>query len=125
MEPQSKSCPSAPCTEGAKVLGVINEDREVQFLNFPLPVTDGFIKSVAEAGDPEKRFRFSNKCVKSGCSQWTGTRCGVIDKVMDGIESRYWKNHLPDCSIRDTCRWFSQNGADACRVCPLVVTDSR
>jgi hypothetical protein len=30
---------------------------------------------------------------------------------------------LPRCSIRANCRWFDQQGADACRVCPFVITD--
>ena len=32
---------------------------------------------------------------------------------------------LPQCSIRESCRWFDQTGADACAVCDAVVTETR
>ena len=29
---------------------------------------------------------------------------------------------LPSCQIRDTCRWFAEEGGEACLRCPQVVT---
>jgi hypothetical protein len=34
-------------------------------------------------------------------------------------------NALPPCQIRPTCRWFRQEGRNACLRCPQVVTDKR
>jgi len=54
-------------------------------------------------------------------------RCGVIDEVLEVVpeENRDPDGTLPECSIRMDCRWFSQVGAEACRVCPQVITDTR
>jgi hypothetical protein len=106
-----------------------------------LPVDQHFVEVVSrDAAAPEQRFRFSNKCIESGCSQWTGSRCGVIDNVLQllaGVPApgdiappaamapptpEQSTGPLPPCGIRPTCRWFLQSGADACRVCPYVVT---
>jgi len=78
---------------------------------------------------PEKRFRFSQPCVTSGCGNWTGNRCGVIDGVVDEVSERQLPRpgeaSLPKCSFRPKCRWFAQSGKEACAVCPLVITDLR
>jgi hypothetical protein len=63
--------------------------------------------------------------VESACSQWTGSRCGVIDRVIDLVGAETDQADLPDCSIRPECRWWKQSGPDACAVCPEVVTDTR
>ena len=150
-------CPSHRCKPGSDLIGVRQDDGTVAILPQPLPVDQHFVEVVSrDTAAPEQRFRFSNKCIESGCSQWTGSRCGVIDNVLqllagvpaagdigvpaaadiglpaagdiappastapptpkEGIET------LPPCGIRPTCRWFLQAGADACRVCPYVVT---
>jgi len=31
-------------------------------------------------------------------------------------------SELPSCQIRDTCRWFAEEGGAACLRCPQVVT---
>jgi hypothetical protein len=121
---EKKTCPSATCTEGSQLIGIINQKHEFNFLKVPLTVTKPFIEQAVKHGSPEKRFRFASKCVQSGCNQWTGIRCGVSDHILESIESSLHKTDLPDCAIRATCRWFFQNGELACRVCPLVTTDS-
>ena len=121
---EKKTCPSATCTEGSQLIGIINADSEFSFLKVPLTVTKSFVDEANMYGSPEKRFRFASKCVQSGCNQWTGSRCGVSDSVLDAIEVSLHKANLPDCSIRPTCRWYDQNGESACRICPLVITNS-
>jgi len=32
---------------------------------------------------------------------------------------------LPRCAIRPRCRWFRQEGREACLRCPLVATEQR
>lgn len=125
---ENKMCPSATCHSGALLLGVVQSNKTVALLDTPMPVTDEFVEIAVKAGSPEKRLRFAGKCAKSGCLQWTGSRCGVIDRAlnyMEGlVENKLGENiSLPECSIRPQCRWFSQTGADACKVCPFIVTD--
>jgi hypothetical protein len=134
-------CPSHRCKPGSDLIGVRQDDGTVAILPQPLPVDQHFVEVVSrDAAAPEQRFRFSNKCIESGCSQWTGSRCGVIDNVLQllaGVPAagdiappaatasptpKESTATLPPCGIRPTCRWFLQAGADACRVCPYVVT---
>lgn len=114
------TCPSAPLNDRSKILGIVNENGEVNILPQTLDLDKEFIQIAKEGKEPEKRFRFANKCVESACQQWTGSSCGVVTNVLDKIEQVYWKEHLPKCSIRDTCRWFHQEKENACKVCPLV-----
>ena len=122
---ENKMCPSATCHSGALLLGVVQGDNTVALLPEPMTVTDEFVERAFAAGEPEKRLRFAGKCAKGGCSQWNGTRCGVIDTALNYMHAAIDNTPLPDCAIRPQCRWYSQTGADACKVCPYVVTDTR
>lgn len=117
-------CPSSKCEDGALLLGIVNEHGQVNMLRERTTIDKEFVQ-IAEAGrDPQTRFRFGNKCHKSGCSQWTGDRCGVIDKLIDATKDMELANLLPECSIRPQCRWYNQSGAEACKLCPFVITNS-
>lgn len=125
FSPGTKLCPSSTSHEGALLLGVVQGDQTVALLNTDLTVDASFVAKAEAEGFPEKRFRFAGKCVKSGCKQWTGTKCGVIKEFseynphLDNMEFP-----LPDCIIRNRCRWFSQEGNKACIICPYVITDN-
>ena len=119
-----KLCPSAPAKEGALLLGVVNGQEQVDLLPQPLPVTKAFVETV-EKGQPNKHFRFANKCVKSGCKQWSEGQCGVIATIMQFNAALPEPSALPACSIRPQCRWYTQQGARACVVCPYIITDQR
>src|SRR3954467_2789299 len=116
-------CPSATCKDGALLLGIVQKDATIGFLPEKMPIDSKFTAIAHEGRAPEKRFRFADKCVQSGCKQWTGTRCGVIDSLLNLNQNVPSAQRLPNCSIRPECRWFSQNGAKACALCPLVITD--
>ena len=119
-----KACPSAYCHEGALLLGVMTPGGTLAYLRPPTRVDADFVAKAKAMGRPESRFRFSAPCVEAGCPQWTGEGCSVVDRVLEeeqpvDVESV----QLPRCGIRSTCRWYSQRGAAACGVCPLVVAD--
>ena len=118
-------CPSSTCSPGAILLGVVQCDGTVAYLEQKRIIDEFFVKLAHEGRQPEKRFRFADTCVKSGCMQWGNGRCGVIDKVL--AENPGYTNcqPLPQCSIRADCRWHLQWGARACQICPLIVTDLR
>ena len=120
------ACPSSRCEPGATLLGVIEADGTVGYITPQLTIDDDFVERARRGREPERRFRFSNPCVEAGCRQWTGSRCGLIDRVLDAdLEpAQPERAGLPHCSIRSSCRWFEQSGADACRVCPLVITET-
>lgn len=122
--PETTLCPSATAQEGALLLGVVGPEQAVRFLPEPEPMTAKLTEAVAAIDNPEQHFRFANKCVKSGCSQWQSGRCGVIDLVMSVNQHLAEPVSLPHCAIRSQCRWHKQTGPAACTVCPFIITDS-
>jgi hypothetical protein len=123
MRPVDLLCPSAPCEEGASLIGVVLKDGTVGHLQHPLTVDDEFVREASEGRTPEKRFRFSNTCRKSGCKQWEGGQCTVINRVIEMVSASPDTDGLPRCVLRSKCRWFDQAGKAACRACRYVVTD--
>lgn len=110
------------------LLGIVGADGLVGYVRPKLEIDEAFVREARKGRSPERRFRFASACVEGACSQWTGTRCAVIDLVAaEQEEGRVPRlaGALPRCSIRATCRWFAQVGKRACAVCPLVVTDAR
>lgn len=118
------TCPSTTLDHGDTLIGVVGSDNQVHFVSPPLPVDDDFRAAAERTGRAERRFRFSGACIEDGCEQWSDGRCGVIDAVTDAAGSAPVVP-LSRCAIRRSRRWFDQHGADACRICPLVVTDGR
>src|SRR5690242_17517215 len=126
----SRTCPSARCEHGSTLIGIAGASGVVGFIRPGLPVDEAFIDATrASERPPEQRFRFATECVEDRCLQWTGTRCSVIDTVLEeeaaGRVPHLGDGSLPHCGIRGTCRWYAQTGANACRVCPLIVADTR
>lgn len=124
------TCPSATCKPGATLLGVIGENGQVGYLTPAITVDEEFVEKAKRGRSPRKRFRFAGPCVEESCAQWTGSRCGVIDMVLDAVETLDQAppredGELPRCAIRSSCRWFAQEGTTACAACPFVITDCR
>ena len=118
-------CPSSKCAPGVILLGMLQPDGMIAYTQDRVILDENFVaRASEELFSPEEHFRFSSPCMKGACSQWTGSRCGVIDRVLEVIAPLELLS-LPKCSIREQCRWFAQSGANACHVCPLVVTDAR
>jgi hypothetical protein len=117
-------CPSHRCKPGSQLLGVRQDDGTVAILPTPLPIDDDFISKVRQDEmAPEQRFRFTNKCVASGCNQWTGKGCGVVERIVQHLDDLPSIINLPACGIRDKCRWYRQRKADACKACPFIITE--
>lgn len=118
-------CPSSSAKEGALLLGVVNGNQSVSFLPTPFPVTQQFIDNAKLEGGLENRFRFTNRCTKHGCGQWTNGQCGVINRLAEA--NAHLDNEagiqLKPCAIRQSCRWYAQEGSKACQICPFVITE--
>lgn len=122
----TRLCPSAPAEAGALVIGVVGPEGRVAHLATPLRAEGAFIERLrGEGTSPETLFRFSGTCVEGRRAQWTGTACGVIERVLARLDPARAAGALPRCGIRRDCRWHAQRGAAACHACPLVVTDQR
>jgi hypothetical protein len=121
-------CPSSNCREGAGILGIVEENGQVVFMKKKLVVNEEFIQIARLGRSPEKRFRFFGTCVKGGCEQWKENRCSLIDQFVNTStksSDTSQDKKIPNCLIRNDCRWFNQWGYEACKICPLIVTDSR
>lgn len=116
------TCPSSVAEVGSQLIGVVGPEGRVAFLGTPLPVTESFLEVARQGRKPEQRFRFAGPCHEGRCSQWTGTRCGVADTVVEALETDL-EAALRPCLIREACRWWQQQGRAACSVCEQVVTD--
>ena len=118
-------CPSAPPQAGALLLGRFTEEGSLAFAAKPLPVTASFLAAAEATGDIGKRFRFASRCTQSACSRWQNGKCSVGMAAARVAEQQKLEKppDLPACVIRPQCRWFAQEGAAACRICPHVVYD--
>jgi hypothetical protein len=131
----SRACPSGVCHEDSSIIGVMTEQGRLAYLPMPVMMDTAFASRLQDAGHPERRYRFSQPCIESACSQWTGEGCGVIDHVLDDDTGSPCTEHhrtashpgsgvLPTCAIRRDCRWFFQRGTAACGTCPTIVADT-
>ncbi len=123
-------CPSAPCKEGALLVGIVLPNRTIAYIDRKLPLDAAQARNLeatsrqAERGGAESRYRFSSPCVQRGCQHWGGGKCGVIEEVLSSDIDTASIPNLPACSIRSQCRWYLQRGGEACAACQYVVTDT-
>ncbi|WEK68792.1 MAG: hypothetical protein P0Y62_13155 [Candidatus Chryseobacterium colombiense] len=112
-----KMCPSYVGKVGAQLFGVVNKEGKVQFIT-PLTVTEEFVQ---QNNRLEQRFRFTGKCVEKGCAQWNNeeSKCSLSKKVQDLGTVK--NTALSFCPIRSQCRWFSQDGNEACFSCNEII----
>jgi hypothetical protein len=121
-------CPSARCEPGATLLGIVNTDGTVGFVSPEAQVDETFVEIAHRGRAPESRFRFAAPCQEGACRHWSGHECRLISTIRDeaiahGVAGDR-KGRVPACAIRPRCRWYAQEGLDACRVCPMVVTET-
>ncbi len=118
-------CPSSqPDREGAIAFGIIVgtvDDPRLVHLETPQPVTDELL-AMAEPVTPAEMFRFANSCEEKGCAHYEGTRCRLAERIIEHLPPV--AEVLPPCQIRASCRWWQQEGKEACYRCPQVVTNN-
>lgn len=125
MKDSATLCPSAPLEPGVVLVGVVLTNGRVAYAADRLELGEEFVGAASQTDSPERMFRFASPCRQTGCQQWTGTQCGVIDRFLELNGHIEAEEDLPQCSIRPQCRWFNQEGARACSLCPYIITDSR
>jgi hypothetical protein len=117
-------CPSAQATsDNARVFGVITgtqETHRVGYLTETQPVSEKLL-AIAGSAKPTQLFRIAAPCVGDGCKHFKENACSLAKRIVDGYPAVV--NGLPACLIRSTCRWFRQEGKEACFRCPQVMTD--
>ena len=118
-------CPSArPEMPGSMAFGVVlgsAEQPRVAFLDQPQPVTEQLL-ALAAPVSPTEVFRFAAPCAGGACQHFDGARCRLATRIVERLPTAV--DRLPDCAIRPACRWWIQEGPEACLRCPLVATES-
>jgi hypothetical protein len=117
-------CPSAPPnTQNGVVFGVVGgtaESPRIGYLAKPVPITEEVLASTTPVS-PTEVLRSAGPCVEKGCQHFDGRECTLITRIVGFLP--HVVKHLPACSIRSNCRWWRQEGVDACLRCPQIVTE--
>ena len=124
----ARMCPSTPVANATVFLGMISTGGRVAYVTPAVPVSAEDIADLASAPDQtlESQYRFAGPCVESGCGQWSGSHCRLGERLASRHEEVPADlSGLPKCAIRPRCRWYAEQGGDACSVCQFVVTDLR
>ncbi len=121
------NCPSYKLKAGSHLLGIMNDDGEIDILKQLITVDQELMEQFSQfKSQPEEALRFTNTCIKDKCDQWKDEGCSIIRNAITkhepSLKEKPVSAGLPDCPIRSNCRWYQQEGAIACGVCPKVVT---
>ena len=95
------------------------EEPSVTWLDRPVPVTPDLLAKTGDV-EPQRVFRITATCQESDCVHFDGSRCKLARRIVDMLPPV--AESLPPCSLRATCRWFTQEGRAACLRCPQVIT---
>ena len=121
----AKLCPSAqPGMEHCRILGVVQRDGPtpmLQYLNEQAPATEE-VFAMAMPLKPTEVFRLAATCAEHRCPHFDGSDCQLAARIVQILPAVV--TSLPPCIIRQECRWYSQEGAAACRRCPEITTVS-
>jgi hypothetical protein len=121
----SKLCPSAqPGMDNCRVLGVVQQDGpapRLVYLSELLPATDDVL-AMSSPLKPTEVYRLAATCAEHKCPHFDGADCRLATRIVQILPAVV--EALPPCTIRKDCRWYSQEGAAACRRCPEVTTVS-
>jgi hypothetical protein len=119
----AKLCPSAqPGMDQCRVLGVVQREGSkpmLEYLKEPLPATPEILAMAAPL-KPTEIFRLSATCEEHKCPHYDGTDCRLATRVVRLLPAVV--SILPPCIIRKECRWYFQEGAEACKRCPEITT---
>ena len=118
-------CPSSVPLPKSKLIGVLNEKtNRMEILPEPVPIDEDIQRELERFGEKKmKTVRLTNTCAMKGCGQWDGSKCSLIGNILEKIEEKKREKNLPECGIRNTCRWYAQEKEEACKVCTLVQYD--
>lgn len=123
-EERALSCPSAqPGMHNLRVIGVAQRGADgvrVVYLNEIVEASEDVLASTAPV-HPTEVLRLAGDCRTDQCVHFGGGRCHLAARVATMLPAVV--EALPVCTIRSTCRWFAQEGRDACLRCPQVVTE--
>jgi len=119
-------CPSsAGVADGsAKVFGIVNQDgpsTRTHYLSKPVLLTSELLDLTAPISS-DRVLRVANACVETSCVHFDGHNCRLASRIHENLEPVV--SALPKCGIRSSCRWWRQEGPEACKRCPQIIRES-
>jgi hypothetical protein len=93
----------------------------LHYLDETLPATPDVL-ALAAPLKPTEVFRLAATCAEHKCPHYDGSHCRLATRIVRMLPPVV--DTLPPCTIRKDCRWFSQEGAPACKRCPEITTVS-
>ena len=104
------------------VTGTVSEPRW-QALAKPLPITDELL-ALSGPVAPTEIFRFAGPCAGKACQHFAtdSGNCRLVEKTVRFVDKV--QERLPPCTIRVNCKWWRQEGRDACFRCPQVASSN-
>ena len=116
-------CPSAqPGRRTSRIYGVMTgsaEARRVGYLTETVELTPDLL-AMSGAAKPTQLFRIAAPCAESACIHFDGS-CTLAQRIVASLAPVV--SSLPPCQIRPTCRWYLEQGGEACLRCPQIATD--
>jgi hypothetical protein len=117
-------CPSAePEMEGSVIFGIVSgtpEQPQLIHLRETKPVPPELM-SLESPVKPTEIFRIAANCSEL-CTHFDGNKCRLSQRIVEGLPQV--SESLPPCPIRANCRWWSQEGKEACLRCLQIVRDN-
>ncbi len=120
-------CPSTfPGWPGSVAFGIVGgtaENPHWQPFEKPLPITEELL-ALSGPVAPTEIFRFAGPCAGAACKHFEGATgdCRLAQKTVRFVPKV--QDKLPPCTIRPDCRWWRQEGAEACHRCPQVAASN-
>jgi hypothetical protein len=117
------SCPSAqPDMQDARVFAVIGGSEgspRVSYLRESPALDEKLVRRLGVV-QPTQVFRFAARCEEARCAHFDGQHCTLAQRIVETLDPVV--DALPSCLVRASCRWYAEQGAQACFRCPQVVT---
>jgi len=118
-------CPSAqPEMQEAVAFGVVGGSVTHPLLGY-LAATQQVTEQLLRLSDPvapTEIFRFAARCAGPACQHFDGRDCQLAKRIVEVLPLAV--TQLPPCPVRPRCRWWQQEGRQACLRCPQVVTET-
>ncbi len=118
-------CPSTSTENATRVIGVVragDDGPRVAYAAGSVGFTDE-LRSLVEPVDAAEVLRLAGPCAERRCAHHVDDRCSLGERAVSMLPVVVQR--APRCSIRSHCRWFGEQGVEACLRCPAIVTSAR
>lgn len=118
-------CPSAqPAMEDSFVFAVVAgtvESPRAEYLKQRVS-TEKALSILPPEVTANEVYRVAAPCAEAGCQHYTGNACSLAKRLVQLLPAI--DEPLHRCLIRNRCRWWAEQGAEACRRCSQIVTQA-